>query len=238
MAKHGRQPSTRTIIRLRAQATLATRPDKTVRSLISLTAGWRARAAVLLGADATAWARQLLAASGRQVLLRADDVPLEVVEQIGRTVVAVVGEKRATWRRWNLHAKASRQLMGWRFASTADREAVLVLVVDAAQAASLQLTPPELAFSPLTFKRADGSSVFRPRHSTLYSSTGLLDAEDHLLDLSRTTSGPTMPLATIERHAWRRPARDPRRGVPGRHHHSGAHRRPYRPGGGQGAAGG
>jgi hypothetical protein len=35
---HGRQPSTATIIKLRAQATLTTRPEKQVRSLADLTA--------------------------------------------------------------------------------------------------------------------------------------------------------------------------------------------------------
>lgn len=37
VAEHGRQPSTQTIIRLRQQATLATRPDKDVKSLAELT---------------------------------------------------------------------------------------------------------------------------------------------------------------------------------------------------------
>lgn len=58
-----------------------------------------------------------------------------------------VGEKRSTWTRWNLHAEASRQLMGWRFVNIQDREAITGLVVDAAEHASLRLTPPELASS-------------------------------------------------------------------------------------------
>ena len=53
----------------------------------------------------------------KPLLLRADDVPLVVIGEIGRSVVEVVGEKRSTWRRWNLMAEASRQTMGWRFAS-------------------------------------------------------------------------------------------------------------------------
>ena len=65
-------------------------------------------------------------------MLRADDVPLDVVREVGLSVMASVGEKRSTWTRWNLHAEASRQLMGWRFASMLDREAITGLVVDAA----------------------------------------------------------------------------------------------------------
>ncbi|MFV0307090.1 MAG: MobF family relaxase [Desertimonas sp.] len=209
VAEHGREPSATTVIKLRAQATLATRPDKIVRSLADLTAEWRARAGVILGDDAATWATHLIAGSDRPVVIRADDLPLDTLAEIGRTVVEVVGEKRSTWRRWNLHAEASRQIIGLRFASTVDREAVLGLIVDAAEGASLRLTPPELATSPIVFQRPDGTSVFRPRHSTVFSSTDLLAAEDRLLDLTRTTTAPTVALRTIERIA-RRPDDDGR----------------------------
>lgn len=56
---HGRQPSARTVLKLRAQATLATRPEKQIRSLADLTAEWRQRAGRVLGQDANAWARAL-----------------------------------------------------------------------------------------------------------------------------------------------------------------------------------
>ncbi|KIP53065.1 conjugal transfer protein [Leucobacter komagatae] len=195
--KHGKQPSTATILKLRAQATLATRPAKRVRSLAELTDDWRTRATRLLGEDATGWA-QRVAANPPAMLFRADDVPLDVVAEIGQSVVDVVGEKRSTWRRWNLHAEASRQLMGWRFATMLDREAITGLIVDAAENASLRLTPPELASNPVVFQRADGSSRFRPKHSTVYSSETLLEAEDRLLQRSRATTAPTVALATVE----------------------------------------
>lgn len=209
VAKHGREPSAITAIKLRAQATLATRPDKTIRSLADLTADWRERASVVLGQDAATWATHLLTNVERPLVLRADDLPLDTLAAVGRTVVEVVGEKRSTWRRWNLHAEASRQIMGLRFASTIDREAVLGLIVDAAEGASLRLTPPELATSPVVFQRPDGSSVFRPKHSTVFSSTDLLAAEDRLLDLARTINGPVVALRVIERGA-RRPDDDGR----------------------------
>ncbi|MEE1622440.1 MobF family relaxase [Zafaria sp. J156] len=206
--KHGRQPSTATIIKLRAQATLTTRPEKQVRSLVDLTTEWRARAGRILGADATSWARTV-AANGAPLLLRADDLPLDVIASLGQSVVEVVGEKRSTWRRWNLTAEAARQTMGYRFASTVDREAIVGLVVEAAEAASLRLTPPELATSPVAFRRPDGMSVFRPKHSTVFSSEVLLAAEDRLLERARMRTGPTVPLATVERIAAR-PDRDGR----------------------------
>lgn len=117
VAVHGRRPVPAVIMRLRAQATLATRPEKEVRALAKLTAEWRSRATKILGRDATMWAREITD-NDRPLLLRADDVPLDVIGELGRSVVGVVGEKRLTWRRWNLMAEASRQTVGWRFAST------------------------------------------------------------------------------------------------------------------------
>src|SRR5690606_33424640 len=110
VAKHGRQPSGATIIKLRAQATLSTRREKQGRSLADRTAESRARATGVLGTDATAWARTVTDNTA-PLLLRADDVPLDVIGELGQTVVEAVGEKRSTWRRWNLMAEAARQTM-------------------------------------------------------------------------------------------------------------------------------
>ncbi len=199
---HGGRPSAATIMKLRAQATLSTRPEKKVRSLADLTASWRERAGRVLGSDTTAWARTVTV-NEKPLLLRADDMPLDVIASLGQDVVIAVGEKRSTWHRWNLTAEAARQTMRYRFASTEDREAVLGLVVDAAEAASLRLTPPELASSPAAFRRPDGTSVFRPKHSALFTSEVLLAAEDRLLERARTTTAPTLPLTTLERIAKR-----------------------------------
>ncbi|SMX77918.1 conjugative relaxase domain-containing protein, TrwC/TraI family [Brevibacterium aurantiacum] len=200
VAQHGKQPSAATILKLRAQATLVTRPEKEVHSLAELTENWRERASKILGSDATGWARDLTATPETlPVVLRADDVPLDLIGELGQMVVWEVGEKRSTWRRWNLHAEASRQLMGWRFASMEDREAITGMVVDAAEQISLRLTPPELASSPVVFQRDDGTSRFRPAHSTVFSSADLLNAEDRLLQRSRTLTAPTVALETVEK---------------------------------------
>ncbi|WP_449280589.1 MobF family relaxase [Leucobacter sp.] len=196
--RHGRQPSRATVIKLRAQATLATRPEKQVRSFADLTAEWRERASHLLGEGATRWARTATA-NGAPLLLRADDVPLDVIGSLGRSVVEAVGEKRTTWRRWNLTAEAARQTMPYRFATTQDREAVVGMVVHAAERASLRLTPPELASSPDLFRRPDDTSRFRPLASTVYSSPDILAAEDRLLERARSTAAPTVPVEVIEK---------------------------------------
>lgn len=93
----------------------------------------------------------------------------------------------------------ARQTRGFRFATAEDREAVVGLVVDAAEATSLRLTPPDLAPSPAAFRRPDGSSVFRPKHSTVFTSEALLAAEDRLLERACTTTGPTLPVVTVKK---------------------------------------
>jgi conjugative relaxase-like TrwC/TraI family protein len=199
--RYGRRPSATRIIELRAKATLETRPEKVIRSLSDLTGEWRGRAQTILKASPVEWARGVTARPVARPAHRADDVPLDVVAEVGVSVVGVVSEKRSTWRHWNLWAEASRQTMGWRFASVEDREAVVGMVVEAAKQASLRLTPPELAISPEVFRRQDGSTVFRPRRCVVFTSAELLAAEDRLLALSEDHTAPALGRDVIERVA-------------------------------------
>jgi conjugative relaxase-like TrwC/TraI family protein len=196
MVRHGRRPGPVTLMKLRAQATLSTRPAKEVRSLADLTAAWRDRAERVLGEDATTWA-STPATTSPPPMLRAEDMPQEAINELGSRVMTAVSEKRATWRYWNLAAEAARQLAQHRFASASDREAVIGLVVDAAERASLRITPPELAPSPPSFQRADGTSIFRPKHATLFTSTELLDAESRLLKRAAKLTGPRIDPASL-----------------------------------------
>ncbi|WP_206680428.1 AAA family ATPase [Flaviflexus huanghaiensis] len=199
--KHGRQPSPKLLWQFRQQATLETRPPKQQHSLSDLTAQWRERAAQVLGEDAPTWAAALLTGSTADPLLRADDIPLDDLGAVAAVVVGRVGDRRATWKRWTLHAEAVRQTMGLRFATAQDRDAITRQIVDAAEDASLRLTPPELASSPPLFQQADGTSVFRPKASAVYSSERVLAAEDRLLAAAENRTAPTVPLAWIEQAA-------------------------------------
>lgn len=198
IAQHGRRPSPVKVMEIRARATLSTRPDKEVRSLFDLTTDWRGRAQKILGTGAVDWARQVTARPSVRPTLRADDVPLDVISEVAVSVVGAVEEKRSTWRHWNLWAEASRQTMGWRFASVEDRETVVGIIVEAAKQESLTLTPPELATSPEVFRRPDGTTLFRPRHAVMFTSETLLAAEDRLLGRSADLSAPVVSLDAIE----------------------------------------
>lgn len=206
VAKHGRQPPKKVLWQIRQQATLETRPAKEVHSLAELTTRWRERAEQMLDEDPVAWARRMIAEAEGEPLLRADDLPQETIDELAQNVLAAVGDRRSTWRRWNLHAEAVRRSMPWRFASAEDRNQMVRLITDAAEQASLALTPPLLASTPARLCRSDGLSAFRPRHGTVYSSTQVLEAEDRLLTASRTRTAPTVPLERIE-HAATTPSR-------------------------------
>ncbi|WP_342001881.1 relaxase domain-containing protein [Microbacterium sp. LWH7-1.2] len=199
VATHGRAPSKVTIIRLRQQATLATRPEKQLRSLADLTREWRTRAGRVLGRDASAWSRTAVNHQDGPKPLRADDMEPSILAQLAGGVVEAASERRSTWTRWNLYAEAARQTMRWRFAATEDREAIVGMITDAAEQRSTRLTPPELAVSPAEFRRADETSVFRPRNSARYSSIALLDAEERLLAASHATDAPLVSATTLER---------------------------------------
>ncbi|HUG84323.1 MAG TPA: AAA family ATPase, partial [Euzebya sp.] len=89
------------------------------------------------------------------------------------------------------------QLAGVRFATTRDRQEAVHRIVHAAEQQSVRLTPPELATVPAELRRADGTSVLRPRHSEVFTSADLLAAEDRLLNLGRTTTAPALPAHTV-----------------------------------------
>lgn len=195
----GRSPSSARIIQLRAKATLATRPEKEIHSLFDLTTEWRGRAQKILGRGAFEWAKEVTARPSARPTLRADDVPLDAIDEVAVSVVGAVEEKRSTWKHWNIWAEASRQTMGWRFASAEDREAVVGMIVDAAKQESLTITPPELVAVPDVFRRADGTTRFRPRHSVVFTSEALLAAEDRLLFRSEDMTAPEISVDVIER---------------------------------------
>lgn len=196
-ATHGRAPSRKRIVKYRAQATLETRPEKVQHSLADLTGAWRAHAARILGRDPAAWARRI-ASGGRVRLLRADDVPQDVIADVAATVLIAVGDKKSTWRRWNLIAEVARQTKAWRFVTTEDRLAVTMAITDQALEGSVRLTPPDIEATPATFLRADGTSIFRPKDSAVYTSQALLDAEERLVKRADTRTAPMLDLAAVD----------------------------------------
>ena len=197
VAAHGRQPTVVETMRLRQVATIATRPQKTHRSLAELTATWRERAADHVPEDEQlAWVSSL---AGRNdlPLLHTCDLAEPILDDAARAVVTTVAEHHSTYGRQNLLAEAHRMLHGVRFASPDDRVAVAEHITDLAVARSVVLTPPAMHHTPERYIRPDGSSRLQPRNHLVYTTEVLLEAEDRLLEAGREHGAPRVRTATI-----------------------------------------
>ena len=188
---HGRRPDAATVIRLRQQATLATRAAKEVHSLQELTEEWRTRAITALGTEPRVWLQRALTTQP-EPLPAAPPAPSRLVDDAATMVLAVLSRKRATWTAWNIDAEASRALKTHRFLTPAARDEAVAAVVAEVQQRSVLLTPPEVTCTPTALRRSDGSTAFRPHRGEVYTAQATLDAENRLLATGRDTTGPTV----------------------------------------------
>ncbi len=188
-ATHRRQPDRVETIRLRQQATLATRPVKTHRPLEALRADWAERAQRperitngLLPFPRNAHARADSNAMGSSDV--AGDLPAALAgpspAELARVVVAGVAERRSTWTTWNLTAEAIRVLKTSRCPDLRSRLAGIDELVAAAQAQCVALHDDETA----------GAAPGRVR----WTSRAVLDAEAHLVSGTTDRSAPTAPV--------------------------------------------
>ena len=190
VVSRGRQPSNREVLKLRQQATLATRPDKEHHLLGEQMAVWRARAAARLGGAGTlGWVSTLAGRNDLPLLGSGDLDDATLIEAAGVALAEVAG-KRATFSRMNVLAEVLRQFHGVRFANPDERVTVVERTTDLACRRALLISPPELAHTPAMFRRLDGSSRFQFRGLETYATRETLDAEARLLDAGRCLDGP------------------------------------------------
>jgi conjugative relaxase-like TrwC/TraI family protein len=190
-ASHGHQPTTREVIQLRQQATLASRGDKHVRPLNELVETWRERAADFIGTDQTSWVNQL-AGRHQQRLLTAADLGEGILADAATLVLAKVAEKRATFTRANLVAETHRQFHGVRFATPGDRINVAERTATLAADRAVRLTPVATELLPAHLLRPDGTNRLRARNSEVYATREILDAEARLLTAGQAADGPVV----------------------------------------------
>jgi conjugative relaxase-like TrwC/TraI family protein len=197
VVSRGRRPTSTEVIRLRQQATLETRPDKTYRSLADMTADWRSRAMPFVGDQPESWVASL---AGRNdlPLLRSADLADEILADVATVALAKVGEKRATFSRFNVAAEVHRQLHAVRFAHPTERIHTAARAVDLALGEARLLSPPELRHTPEMFRRPDGTSRFRATGHEVYTTAAIMEAEARLLDAGRQISAPAVAAATVE----------------------------------------
>jgi conjugative relaxase-like TrwC/TraI family protein len=196
MTTRGRRPTSTEVIRLRQQATLETRPDKTCRSLADMTTDWLRRAEPFVGDQPESWVASL---AGRNdlPLLRSVDLVDEMLADVATVALTKVGERRATFSRFNVAAEVHRQLHAVRFAHPSERIHTAQRAVDLALGDARLLSPPELCHTPERFRRPDGTSRFRATGHEVYTTPAIMEAEARLLDAARQTDAPTVPTTIV-----------------------------------------
>lgn len=196
-ASHGTPPTATTTIKLRQQATLATRTAKpeTAIPLHQLSAQWRTRAAAKGFQPRDVLANTIR--RSRTVPFRTGDFTANWIDAVGSLTRERVAAKRATWNRWNLLAEAERVCADIRCHTPADRNALFDAVASASESQSVPLneyryTVPVNAQPDLTF--AD-RSVFDFHGSRLYTDAGTLANEDIVMAARNDDGGPAVSAA-------------------------------------------
>jgi conjugative relaxase-like TrwC/TraI family protein len=198
----GREPSRPEVLKLRQQATLATRPDKEHRSLRDLLTSWRTRAEHA-GHPAVSLVRGACQ-SGHRRLWRHDEIPDNEMTTLVGTVLAGCQERRATWTIANIHAQVSRATRDLPMAATGDRLALMDALTRRVLAECASLYDTGLAHA---------AGVGPHVQDRRYSHRDLLAAELQLLQANTT---PTPDTPVIPEQTARVAATQHRRGRDGR----------------------
>ncbi len=197
VAAHGRQPTGPEAVRIRQRATLSARNPKRASTLAEYAERWAARAATVLGADARAWAREVITRAATLLPPRMTTSPAvddAVIERLAAAALDQVEAKRATWSRWNLVAATCREIgaANLQFADTASLFEIRGRVSRAAMDRSVLLNPVEqaadLAASRLELDPTTGRLIYAAPE--VFTSLEVLAAEDQVLTASGDRTGP------------------------------------------------
>lgn len=197
--EHGREPNQKALIAIAQRATLDTRPEKEhSRSLHALREDWKARGALRVGyvEGIESGPRQAAAVA----LENRRELDAEDLHRIAEDVLNTVQEHHAVWGAHVIEAEARRHVAHLSSALHIPEN----FVDDVARSAlseSISLTPPvpHGAFQPLT--REDGTSIYEHKGAALFTSAGILAAEDALLEAGRTRTVSPITVDTFERAA-------------------------------------
>jgi len=179
---HGGRPPQAMVLKLRQEATLATRTTKkpSAESLPEKMIGWRQRT------EAAGYAPSEIIrdAIGHDAAVVANaDIAPDVVAVLGRFALHDTGSRRTTFTRANLIASTERVLRGVRMGSAADREKLVDRVVEAAALEAVSLSPermgtPEMADPFLTVR---GRSAFEHEETKRFTTAQIMDDEAFLI---------------------------------------------------------
>jgi conjugative relaxase-like TrwC/TraI family protein len=173
--QHGHEPTDSARHQLYQQATLNARPDKIQgRSLRQMVDSWRREAdAILNMPDAAAIVERATLNSSIATEPANPGV-------IADAVLDVLAASRATWNVHHVRAEAQRQSR--RFHAT-DRDQLVEAVVEAASDPQrvIRIETSRTLPEPPELQRADGESVFVEHGAALFTTIGILDAEERIV---------------------------------------------------------
>lgn len=188
---HGREPSDTTVIKLRQQATLATRPPKSKdpSPLSDRFPQWRHRAE-LLGQFPDHVVAETVYRSHTAPLCR-EDFTADWLAISGQLVQSLVAQKRSTWNRWNLLAEAERLCAEIRMATATDRTLMIDELATAAEACSVALndyryTAPMDASPDVA---SNGRTVFDLPQGRTFSDARILAGEEAIMAANSSSDG-------------------------------------------------
>jgi conjugative relaxase-like TrwC/TraI family protein len=195
-ARHGHDPSHAVSRQLAQQATLQTRGHKQPpRSLAGKRAAWRQELDERFGPGAAAL---LMAAVPASLPARREAPDEPDLDLLAERAIAGVAARRSTWTRWNVHAEAERVLRARLPQLDPERHRDLAgAITDLALSPrhSICVEAPALLDEPAELRRADGESVFTVHGAGRYTSQAVLDAEERLLNATRTPTAGGIPAA-------------------------------------------
>lgn len=191
----GREPTKREIVRMRQQATLQNRPDKTDENGATLPEkmqSWRRRA-FLAGVEP---AQVIRDAVGHDVTwISPESLTDEIRDRIAEWILTDNSARRTTFTRANVRASAERVLRLVRCRDVGSRTRLVDEVVDRALAQSVSLSPTR-SIAPETDDVSvilRGSSVFdHRRHAGVYTTVEVMADEEHLLARTESGTGPQL----------------------------------------------
>lgn len=195
-ADHGRGPSRREVVKLRQQATLATRPAKIARPLGELRQLWAITATRLTGKPLPAITAEALSQQPNR-RLRSKQVGRESVDRIADQVCTGLLERRSVFTEWNMWAEAARATRGLRMSTIEERTVLIERIVTATKAVCTPLEAPQLLAVPDQLRREDGASVFTRAGESRWAHPSLISAEQQLIAGNADHTAPAVPAAYL-----------------------------------------
>ena len=131
-----------------------------------------------------------------------DDVTFE---RVAVEVTTTVSRSRARWQPTHVMAEAYRRLRDLDLPSEAIDGAVDAITARVI-AQAIPLTKADQVEVPDELRRSDGTSVYEPKHSRLYTTTAVLEAEERIVGYAlrrdgRTVDDTALALALLEAEA-------------------------------------